>query len=197
MPVHRTYTSDATKLFCPRRLSINVQARLLGGCSVSLVGHLALCKGEGAKHCCTKADNQGTLALTPKLWIDHANCLMRRSRAVALQLFRTKSPDHLIAEAAAPDRQMKRTLGRARAHLYRHRRSHWRGNFLADRNRMRPARHFRRGLKRQSSILFKPGSPERRCAWTRGCRPRHWRFRLSWPASPARLLRFVMPNLRP
>jgi basic amino acid/polyamine antiporter, APA family len=36
---------------------------------------------------------------------------MRRSRAVALQLFRTKSPDHLIAEAAAPDRQLKRALG--------------------------------------------------------------------------------------
>src|ERR1044071_7329021 len=36
---------------------------------------------------------------------------MRRSRTVALQLFRTKSPDHLIAEAEAPDRQMKRTLG--------------------------------------------------------------------------------------
>ena len=36
---------------------------------------------------------------------------MRRSRSVALQLFRTKSPDHLIAEAEAPDRQMKRTLG--------------------------------------------------------------------------------------
>src|SRR5438132_604396 len=36
---------------------------------------------------------------------------MTRSRAVALQLFRTKSPDLLIAEAAAPERQMKRTLG--------------------------------------------------------------------------------------
>src|SRR4029077_11899237 len=36
---------------------------------------------------------------------------MRRSRAVALQLFRTKSPDRLIAEAAAPERQMKRALG--------------------------------------------------------------------------------------
>src|SRR6266540_3283535 len=36
---------------------------------------------------------------------------MRRSRAVALQLFKTKSPDHLIAEAAAPERQMKRSLG--------------------------------------------------------------------------------------
>ena len=36
---------------------------------------------------------------------------MTRSRVVALQLFRTKSPDHLIAEAAAPERQMKRTLG--------------------------------------------------------------------------------------
>src|SRR5437762_14067173 len=35
---------------------------------------------------------------------------MRRSRAVALQLFRTKSPDLLIAEAEAPERQMKRTL---------------------------------------------------------------------------------------
>src|SRR5262249_32004417 len=49
--------------------------------------------------------------LTQKLWIDRRNCLMTRSRAVALQLFRTKSPDHLIAEAAAPERQMKRTLG--------------------------------------------------------------------------------------
>src|SRR5262249_12270967 len=47
----------------------------------------------------------------PNLSIDHANFLMRRSRAVALQLFRTKSPDHLIAEAEAPDRQMKRMLG--------------------------------------------------------------------------------------
>src|SRR5262249_60302862 len=36
---------------------------------------------------------------------------MRPFRPVALQLFRTKSPDHLIAEAEAPDRQMKRTLG--------------------------------------------------------------------------------------
>jgi basic amino acid/polyamine antiporter, APA family len=36
---------------------------------------------------------------------------MRRSRAVALQLFRTKSPDLLIAESEAPERQMKRTLG--------------------------------------------------------------------------------------
>src|SRR5215217_5988575 len=36
---------------------------------------------------------------------------MRRFRAVALQLFRTKSPDLLIAESEAPDRQMKRTLG--------------------------------------------------------------------------------------
>src|SRR6188508_1008516 len=35
---------------------------------------------------------------------------MRRSAAVALQLFKTKSPDLLMAEAAAPDRQMKRTL---------------------------------------------------------------------------------------
>jgi hypothetical protein len=29
---------------------------------------------------------------------------------VALQLFKTKSPDHLLAEAAAPERQMKRSL---------------------------------------------------------------------------------------
>src|SRR5256886_4276362 len=36
---------------------------------------------------------------------------MRRSAAVALQLFRTKNPDLLIAEAEAPDRQMNRTLG--------------------------------------------------------------------------------------
>src|SRR5207244_5644789 len=37
--------------------------------------------------------------------------LMRRSRAVALQLFRTKSPERLIAEAAAPERRLKRVLG--------------------------------------------------------------------------------------
>ena len=30
---------------------------------------------------------------------------------MALQLFKTKSPDHLLAEAAAPERQLKRTLG--------------------------------------------------------------------------------------
>src|SRR2546422_456211 len=30
---------------------------------------------------------------------------------MALQLFRKKSPDHLMAEAAAPERQMKRALG--------------------------------------------------------------------------------------
>src|SRR5438093_7794334 len=30
---------------------------------------------------------------------------------MASQLFKTKSPDHLIAEAAAPERQMKRSLG--------------------------------------------------------------------------------------
>src|SRR3954468_7657072 len=35
---------------------------------------------------------------------------MRRSRTVRGELFRTKSPDRLIAEAAAPDRQMKRAL---------------------------------------------------------------------------------------
>src|SRR5216110_2625142 len=35
---------------------------------------------------------------------------MTRFRAVALHLFKTKSPDHLLAEAAAPERQMKRTL---------------------------------------------------------------------------------------
>jgi hypothetical protein len=35
---------------------------------------------------------------------------MTRFPAVALQLFKTKSPDHLFAEAVAPERQMKRTL---------------------------------------------------------------------------------------
>src|SRR5882724_9260320 len=69
------HTSDPTKLFCPRRLSISK-------CPLS----------------------------HPKLWIDHANCLMRRSRPVGSQLFKTKSPDLLMAEAAAPERQMKRTL---------------------------------------------------------------------------------------
>src|SRR5215467_2583513 len=52
-----------------------------------------------------------SIRVCSKLWIDRGNRLMTRSRAVALQLFRTKSPDHLIAEAAAPERQMKRTLG--------------------------------------------------------------------------------------
>src|SRR4029079_2516553 len=35
---------------------------------------------------------------------------MRRSRQMGSQLFKTKSPDHLMPEAAAPERQMKRTL---------------------------------------------------------------------------------------
>src|SRR6266478_2253527 len=37
-----------------------------------------------------------------KLWVDQSNCLMTRSRAAALQLFRTKSSDHLIAEDRIP-----------------------------------------------------------------------------------------------
>src|ERR1700704_3450878 len=36
---------------------------------------------------------------------------LNRGYNVASQLFRTKSPDHLMKEAAAPERQMKRTLG--------------------------------------------------------------------------------------
>jgi APA family basic amino acid/polyamine antiporter len=36
---------------------------------------------------------------------------MTRFREVALQCFKTKSPDHLLAEAAAPERQLKRALG--------------------------------------------------------------------------------------
>src|SRR5262245_13263930 len=36
---------------------------------------------------------------------------MTRFHRVALQLFKTKSPDHLLAEAAAPERQLKRALG--------------------------------------------------------------------------------------
>jgi hypothetical protein len=35
---------------------------------------------------------------------------MTRFCEVALQLFRTKSSNHLTAEAAAPEQQMKRTL---------------------------------------------------------------------------------------
>src|SRR5438067_13258870 len=35
---------------------------------------------------------------------------MTRSRAVTFQLFKTKSPEHLLAEAAAPERQLKRAL---------------------------------------------------------------------------------------
>src|SRR5919204_3069288 len=37
--------------------------------------------------------------------------MMTRFREVALHLFKTKSPDHLLAEAAAPERQLKRALG--------------------------------------------------------------------------------------
>ncbi|HEY7001709.1 MAG TPA: amino acid permease [Candidatus Udaeobacter sp.] len=37
--------------------------------------------------------------------------MMTRFGGVALQLFKTKSPDHLLAEAAAPERQLKRALG--------------------------------------------------------------------------------------
>ena len=47
----------------------------------------------------------------PKVCIDPAEFLMTRSHAVALNLFKTKSPDLLMAEAAAPERQLKRTLG--------------------------------------------------------------------------------------
>jgi hypothetical protein len=43
-----------------------------------------------------------------KVCIDQVKAVITRSHAVALQLFRTKSPDHPIAEAAAPERQ-KRT----------------------------------------------------------------------------------------
>jgi hypothetical protein len=46
-----------------------------------------------------------------KVCIDRAEPLMTRSHAVALNLFKTKSPDLLMAEAAAPERQLKRTLG--------------------------------------------------------------------------------------
>src|SRR5438876_2748650 len=46
-----------------------------------------------------------------KVCIDRAKPLVTRSRPVALDLFQTKSPDHLMAEAAAPDRQLRRTLG--------------------------------------------------------------------------------------
>src|SRR5436305_7144135 len=37
--------------------------------------------------------------------------MMTRFRNVALQLFKTKSPERLLAEAAAPERQLKRALG--------------------------------------------------------------------------------------
>src|SRR6266568_6613589 len=56
-------------------------------------------------------ETAATARSTSKLWIDQPKPLMTRSRAVPLQLFRTKSADHLIAEAAAPERQMKRALG--------------------------------------------------------------------------------------
>src|SRR6267143_7205980 len=46
-----------------------------------------------------------------EVWIDLSKAVMRRSRGVASQLFRKKSPDHLMEEAAAPERQMKRALG--------------------------------------------------------------------------------------
>src|SRR2546430_16908061 len=40
-----------------------------------------------------------------------AVCVRPNQEKMASQLFKTKSPDHLIAEAAAPERQMKRSLG--------------------------------------------------------------------------------------
>src|SRR5207247_10752786 len=46
-----------------------------------------------------------------KVCIDQAKQLMTRFGGVALQLFKTKSPDLLLAEAAAPERQLKRALG--------------------------------------------------------------------------------------
>src|SRR5207302_3367300 len=61
----------------------------------------------------------GTEPVPPKLWIDPHRVAMPRfapanlnqGEKVASQLFRTKSPDSLMREAAAPERQMKRTLG--------------------------------------------------------------------------------------
>src|SRR5581483_2778408 len=47
----------------------------------------------------------------PKVCIDRPARLVTRFDRVALHLFKTKSPDHLLAEAAAPDRQLKRALG--------------------------------------------------------------------------------------
>ena len=40
-----------------------------------------------------------------------AGAMTRSPPNVASQLLRTKSPDHLLAEAAAPERQLKRALG--------------------------------------------------------------------------------------
>src|SRR5438309_972240 len=61
----------------------------------------------------------GTEPVPPKLRIDPGRVAMPRfapanlnqGEKVASQLFRTKSPDSLMREAAAPERQMKRTLG--------------------------------------------------------------------------------------
>ncbi len=62
---------------------------------------------------CTKYDIALATVRFPhrKVCIDRAKPLVTRSHAVALDLFKTKSPDLLMAEAAAPDRQLKRTLG--------------------------------------------------------------------------------------
>ena len=121
---------------------------------------------------------------------------MRRSRAVALQLFRTKSPDHLIAEAEAPDRQMKRTLGPLALTCIGIGAVIGAGIFSLT-GTAAAGQTFASGLETPVINFIQPGSPEQALCLDVRVQAPPLPLRLSSPASLARLLRFVMPNLRP
>ena len=122
---------------------------------------------------------------------------MRRSRAVALQLFRTKSPDHLIAEAEAPERQMKRTLGPLALTCIGIGAVIGAGIFSLT-GTAAAGQTFPSGLETPVINFIQAWfSGTGADAWTRGCRPRHGDFVYRRRHRLRDLQRFVMPNLRP
>ena len=119
---------------------------------------------------------------------------MTRSHAVALNLFKTKSPDLLMAEAAAPERQLKRTLGALDltaigigaiigAGIFA-----LTGTAAAGQVFSSPAR--------DTSDQFYSGMVVWRGVWSSGGpgRVRRLLFHLLWQASHVVLLRFAMRN---
>ena len=66
--------------------------------------------------------------------------------------------------------------------------------FSRSREPQRPAKHSRPDSRRRSSISFRLGCPERASYLDAQVRVRPLPRRLSWPASLARSLRFVMPS---